>query len=189
MKLQPLSTIDNPPGSVLVWLVILTEIITFSIGFVAIAWLRKTEFDLFQQSQTNLNFNHAVIMTFVLILSGWSVAKAVEYYFQAKLSKYVIYNLIGIALGVIFIALKVNDFAELLVNGHNIEKNTFWNLYWLLSSFHLLHLALGILLLFTVSIKAAKTSIHDSNFTVRGTASFWHMCDIIWIILFPLFYS
>lgn len=189
MKSESLSNIYNPPGGILVWFVIMTEIFTFSIGFIAVAWLRKTETHLFIASQNQLNFNHAILMTILLIISGWAAAKAVESYFQSKHSKYVIYNLVGITLGTVFIILKLNDFAELLETGHNIEKNTFWNLYWLLSSFHLLHLILGILLLLTVSIKTVKNSIHDLNFAIRGTASFWHMCDIIWIILFPLFYS
>ena len=55
--------------------------------------------------------------------------------------------------------------------------------------FHFLHVVLGMLILFVIVIKAQRGAFSDQNYTgVEAGASYWHMVDLVWIILFPLVY-
>jgi nitric oxide reductase NorE protein len=64
----------------------------------------------------------------------------------------------------------------------------FFTFYWMLTAFHLIHVLVGLIILVWtnkgMTQKNSDTVVED----VEGCAAFWHMCDLIWLLLFPVLY-
>jgi nitric oxide reductase NorE protein len=65
-----------------------------------------------------------------------------------------------------------------------MNHNTFFTFYWLHTGFHVIHVlvGLGILVSFKFTLKKLETE------DLEAGAAFWHMCDLIWLLLFPVLY-
>ena len=89
----------------------------------------------------------------------------------------------------IYIGVKIWEYLSLFEQGIDIETNTFFTLYFMITFFHLMHVLLGMVILVFVALKAAKNEYNASNISgFESGASYWHMVDMLWIILFPLIY-
>ncbi len=84
-------------------------------------------------------------------------------------------------LGVVFLGIKWVEYSDKFSNGITPDTNTFFMFYYLTTGFHAMHVVFGIILLFIVGWKNNVENL------VTGTA-FWHMVDLIWVILFPVIY-
>jgi nitric oxide reductase NorE protein len=81
------------------------------------------------------------------------------------------------------------EFAEKFGQGLDLSTNTFYMFYFLLTGFHFLHVIvamvfLGILWVRTWQCHHGAQDLH----ALESGAAFWHMVDLLWIILFPLVY-
>jgi nitric oxide reductase NorE protein len=85
------------------------------------------------------------------------------------------------ALGGLFIAIKLTEYAEEIGRGIGLETSPFFTLYFLLTGFHLLHVGLGIIILAVVCRRAEISGVETG-------AAFWHMVDLVWIVMFPILY-
>ena len=65
----------------------------------------------------------------------------------------------------------------------------FFALYWILTGIHAIHLSIGIVLVSRLCILGAlgRMVLRD-NPEVEVTALYWHLVDVIWIVLYPLIY-
>ena len=67
-------------------------------------------------------------------------------------------------------------------------NNPFYMWYFTLTGVHLLHVILGTALL-TYVWSRARRGRYNTNWAVpESVASFWHLVDLLWIVLFPLLY-
>ena len=104
-------------------------------------------------------------------------------------SKAVTYLALTIAFGLLFMALKAYEYNEKIELGIGFSTNQFWVFYWLLTGFHLIHVMVAIVLLSYMLIKTKSGVYTSTNFEdVESVGVFWHMCDLIWIFLFPILY-
>ncbi len=179
----------EPPGGFLVWLIVVMELLVFIAGFIFVALMRKNNPEMFFKEQAHFNLSTGIGMTLVLLTSGWLVAEAVHAYFQNNKKRATLYQVGSAILGVVFLVIKYFDFQNKSQLGLSLGKNDFWDTYWLLTGFHYAHVCIGVVLLGVVSLKLVKKSpFEDEDFAIRGSAVFWHMCDLAWFFLFPLFY-
>ena len=89
----------------------------------------------------------------------------------------------------LYIGVKIWEYFSLFELDIGIETNTFFTLYFMITFFHLMHVLLGMVILAFVTVKAAKNEYNASNISgFESGASYWHMVDMLWIILFPLIY-
>lgn len=181
--------LDDPPGGVLMWVIITVELFTFGMIFVAIAHLRSTQSALFAQGQSALDTRTALVLTLSLVTSGWLTAEAVHSFRNKSFARARQYYAAAVVMGLIFIALKTKDFLAKFTAGFHLGVNDFWDAYFLSTGFHYVHVLVGIGLLVYIGTRAGKHSFEDDESAVGGTAMFWHMCDIIWFFLFPLFFA
>ena len=80
-----------------------------------------------------------------------------------------------------FLGVKWAEYADKFAAGISTETNSFFMFYYLATGFHAIHVLFGIVVLMIVAWKNSIDNI------ITGTA-FWHMVDLIWVILFPLIY-
>lgn len=173
---------------VLVWIVVIMEMMVFAAGFIGVAILRAKNPAAFDAELIHFELQAGLMMTFTLLTSGWLVAEAVKKYFQNKLFQAQIYHITSVLIGSFFLIYKYLDFKAKAEAGLTLGKNNFWDVYWLLAGFHYSHVLLGVILLAMVSMGIKNRRFEDENFSVRGSATFWHMCDLAWFFLFALYY-
>ncbi len=178
------SSLSNPPGGALIWFVIFMETITFIVGIYFYLSSRQENLSLFVEMQKKLNINFAVMNTLALVTSGYFVAMAVNYLKKTQREKSRQFLLIGIFFGLCFVGIKMYEYSEKISQGYTTSYNTFFTFYWFLTFFHYMHVVVATLILTVLYFKLKKQE-EGEMMALEVGASLWHMCDLIWIILFP----
>ncbi len=180
--------LDDPPGGVLLWIIVTLELVTFSMVFGIVAWLRSTDREGFAALHAALDPRLGLALTVLLFVSGWLVAEAVHAFRASALERARRLLSLGVAVGLGFVALKSWDFGEKARAGHWLGASDLWDAYVLATGFHFAHVLVALVLLSWVALRMGRRPFGDPETAVAGTALFWHMCDLAWIFLFPLFF-
>lgn len=177
-----------PPGGILIWIVIYVELITFGMAIAGLAFYGSQERAKFHADSLLLNRNIAAINTILLLTGGFFAAKAITFFKEQITEKTAQYLLWAIFSGLGFLVLKIVEYSQKIEAGLTMDHSSFFMNYWLLTGFHWLHVLVGVVILYfmrrTVIKKKENASLEDLE---AGTA-FWHMCDLIWLLLFPILY-
>lgn len=185
----PLHQPGQLPGDFAIWVFILAELLVFGIFFLAYAFARANNVDLFNESQITLDRTAGAINTLVLITSSYFVVRAVAAIREGNNALCVRWLNAAIAMGAIFIIVKIFEYHAKFSLGINLSTNTFYMFYLSLTFFHFMHVILGMIILAAVMLKAKQGGYSPQNHTgVETGASYWHMVDLVWVILFPLVY-
>ena len=176
-------------GDLAVWLIILAELLAFGILFLSYAFARTVDVSLFNASQRTLDLKSGAINTALLITGSWCVVRAVQ---AVKRDASVIgVSWLGGALicGIGFSIIKLMEFSAKANAGIDLSTNTFFMFYILLTAFHFFHVLAAMVILTILFFKthAGCYGSHDVHALETG-AAFWHMVDLLWIVLFPLIY-
>jgi len=177
------------PGDLAIWFFIFMELLVFGIFFIVYAVMRIDNIELFNQYQLTLNRELGAANTILLITSSYFVVRAVHAIRDNNVKNCI--NWLGAALlgGTGFLILKSIEYSDKFSEGISLSTNTFYMFYLSLTIFHFLHVILGMLILIAVIIKAKHGAYSaDNHIGVETGASYWHMVDLVWIILFPLVY-
>jgi len=185
-----------PVGDFAVWIIIYIELITFAMLFLGYAFSRRADVELFNQSQLVINQTSGFINTMILITSSFFVAKAVQSVKNMTLENYQESNkkaskwlLFALMCGVAFLFVKISEFSHIFNQGINLSTNKFFMFYLLLTGFHFMHVLLGSVILFNLFQKTRVFGYLPDNIRgIESGASYWHMVDLLWIVLFPLIY-
>lgn len=178
-----------PPGDLVIWIFILAELLVFAAFFSAYAFTRMNNVELFNEFQQNLDRQAALINTFALITSSYFVVRAVSAIRSGNSQHCVRWLLAALVMGVVFLVVKGGEYSHHLGEGINLSTNTFYMFYISLTFFHFMHVIMGMVILAAVAIKAHKGGYSAEEHTgVETGASYWHMVDLLWLILFPLVY-
>ena len=193
MSTQPL-TLDShkpgtPPGDLAIWLFIYAELLAFGVFFLSYAFARAHNVELFNESQQHLNRESGAVNTVVLITSSYFVVRAVAAIREGMSRQCAHWLGAAIALGGVFLVIKLFEFHAKFSAGISLSTNTFYMFYLSLTIFHFMHVILGMVILAAVMLKARRGGYTAEQHTgVETGASYWHMVDLLWIILFPLVY-
>ncbi len=173
--------LDDLPGNPIMWVLIVSELLVFGAFFISFAITRFLEPEMFFQSQGMLDQMTGGINTIVLVTSGYCAALATSAVKVGASQKCRLFLIAAIGLGGVFCVLKLREYGAKADQGIHIETNDFFTLFYLMTGFHFLHVIFGVVLL---GIAAFKPKV-DSVVTV---CAFWHMVDLVWVLLFPLVY-
>ncbi len=177
------------PGDLAMWCFILAELLVFGIFFISYAITRSRHIALFNESQLQLDRTSGFINTLLLVTSSYFVVRAVAA-IQAGVGKNGSrWLLAAMACGAVFVGLKLLEFASKINAGISMSTNTFYMFYLFLAFFHFMHVILGMVILGAVALKAWRGGYTINDYDGAETAAaYWHMVDLVWIILFPLIY-
>ena len=179
----------TPPGDLAIWFFIFAELLAFGVFFGAYAFARAKNVELFNQSQLLLNRESGAINALVLITSSFFVVRAVAAIKQGFTRECANWLAGAIGLGSVFLVIKLFEFHAKFSAGISLSTNTFYMFYLSLTIFHFMHVILGMVILAAVMLKARRGGYSIEHHTgVETGASYWHMVDLVWIILFPLVY-
>jgi len=177
-----------PPGGILMWIVIFLELVTYGMAIVAFVFYGKQEPEVFHQSRLQLDTTFGVLNTIFLLTSGLFMAAAVHEFKENNIRKSSLYFKLAMLGGVLFIVLKSIEYYHKIEAGISLETNMFFAFYWLLTAFHLIHVLMGLVILARTNKGMTKKNSDTAVEDVEACAAFWHMCDLIWLLLFPVLY-
>jgi len=169
------------PGNLMMWILILSELAVFGVAFIGFAVARMLDPGTFDAGQAHLDRLLGGVNTLVLVTSGYIAALGVEAGRKGLKARASRLFMGASAVGCIFLVIKLVEYSATLAEGYTIDTNTFFSLYFMLTGFHFLHVIFGIIILLVVAY-------WNSDENLESGAAFWHMVDLIWVILYPIVY-
>lgn len=173
--------LDNLPGNPMMWILIISELLVFGAFFLSYSVARALDPVAFAHAQDYVDRFVGGLNTLVLITSGYVLALAVRLRARGRISLSRRLTLVAMAVGSAFLVIKIIEYADMFDHGISIETNTFFTLFFLMTGFHFMHVVAGLVVLGLVTWKNSLENMETG-------AAFWHMVDLIWIVMYPLLY-
>lgn len=177
------------PGDLAMWFFILAELSVFAILILVFAVTQALKPQLFSESRLLLNTSTGLAMTLSLLTAGLFAALAQAQVRRSRPRHGAVWLLAALFVASVYVVLKVTGYRHLLASGLGMEHNTFFTLYWILTGFHFLHVLLGMFILGWLAERCRRGLYDASNRSgFESGVLYWHMVDLIWVVLFPLVY-
>jgi len=181
------------------WLFLFTELILFGGMFLVYAVYRFTYPEDFHLAAKELNTIIGAFNTIILLTSSLTMVLSIAAIQRNKKNLSIFFQIITIALALFFMVNKYFEWtakfhhdiypgSESLMN-ESSGQILFYGLYYVMTGLHGLHVIIGIVLI-AVMVRFTQKRIvtHDNYVKLENVGLYWHLVDIIWIFLFPLFY-
>jgi len=181
------------------WLFLFTEMLLFGGLFVVYSVYRYRNAAAFHLAAEELSVFVGTLNTIILLISSATIAMSITAI--QKHNKKLTLILLGITV-LLGIAFLVNKYFEW---GHHISEHIypgsptlalrgqgdvlFYGLYFFMTGLHALHIIIGLVFICIIGRLIIKDKIvHDNFVLLENSGLYWHLVDLIWIFLFPLFY-
>jgi len=178
------------PGEAGVWVFLFGDLLIFAAAFAAFLYERTDDPVLFDRSQQALDQTYGIVNTFVLLASSLLVVVAMRAVRAGRpaLAGRLVLGALGC--GALFVALKGLDYVDRIQSGAAPAANPFDMYYFVMTGMHLFHVVLGLAVLVAVHRLVRRPGIPTTSQAafVEGGACFWHMVDLLWLLIFPLLY-
>lgn len=178
---HPHSLLDELPGDLMIWVLIVSELLVFGAGLLTFLAVRLGDPVGFALAQDQLHRVGAGVNTLVLVTSGWLAARGAAAADTARLTMARAHLAAAAALGVVFLIIKASEFTALAAQGIGTETHPFFTFYFLLTGFHAAHVVAGVVIFGLLIWR-------PTPYATENSAAFWHMVDLVWVILFPVLY-
>lgn len=142
---------------------------------------------LFLRSQATLNQTIGLANTLLLLTSSLAVAWGWHPVRAGKAGAAGLF-LAALVLGVCFVVLKAIEYGQKISAGISLLTNDFYLFYFVFTGIHLMHVLAGVGFLAFMA-QAARSRLASEHPTwIECGALFWHLVDLLWIVIFALFY-
>lgn len=170
---------EEESGNLLLWILVWSELAAFGAltGAFIIAFALNP--DGFIAARQHLQPQIAGLNTLILLASGWQAAVAASRHTDLP-AKRLALILAGL-LGFVFAGVKFYEYSTEIAFAYDPAYGVFFELYFLLTGFHLLHVVFVAILLFVVAV-------FPKNENVTLVTTLWHVIDLVWIVIFPVIY-
>lgn len=177
------------PGEVGIWIFLLGDMTIFGAFFAVFVWEGRRAPELFGRSTLELHQGVGAANTVVLLLSSYLVVVALDAWRQGRVTSCTRALWAASCCGVLFALLKLGEYASGIGAGHVPASNTFFTFYYVLTGIHLLHVVIGMVLLTVWRRRAVRAVVPGSGIGfAESAAAYWHMVDLLWILIFTLVY-
>jgi cytochrome c oxidase subunit 3 len=181
-----------------IWVFLASELLFFGSLLLLYTAYRVANPEAFITAGRETDIWYGTVNTAVLMTSSLTMAVAAQAA-EADMRRLTIWGLgATVALGLTFLVFKGFEYAEdiekNLVPGANFAleepaAQIFFALYWIMTAIHAIHLSIGLGLVGRLAISGALRRVQlRENPQVEVTALYWHLVDVIWIVLYPLIY-
>jgi cytochrome c oxidase subunit 3 len=181
------------------WLFICTEILLFGGLFLLYSMYRYKHPEAFHAASLELNRFDGTLNTAILITSSLTVALAIHFLRQDRRGRAMAFLLLTLLAGAGFLVVKGFEWTEkfrhglfpdapvLLARGKG--QILYFGLYFMMTGLHAVHVLVGVGVLSVMLVLVSRSRITAGRPVLLENAGlYWHLVDIIWIFLFPLFY-
>ena len=190
---------DEDRGRIGMWLFICTEILLFGGLFLLYSVYRYKHSVDFHAASLDLSRLDGTINTIVLITSSLTAALAVHELREGRVARTRLFVYATLLLALTFLVVKGFEWAEKFRHGlypdaaHLLTlpkgQILYFGLYFTMTGLHALHVIVGMSVFGYALRSMAKGRVGPERpILVENATLFWHLVDVIWIFLFPLFY-
>lgn len=174
------------PGDVDMWVMVLGDLFFFGCYFVTYMVFRAMSTEDFTAAQRHLSVGIGVANTVVLLTSSLFAALAVIAVREGALRHARRLLMATGGCGVLFTLIKAYEWHAEISQGHTIQ-NEFFGFYYVLTGVHLVHVALGLLIL-GIAVRELRAPHRRRATIVEQSVLFWHMIDLLWVVIFAVLY-
>lgn len=181
------------------WLFLYTEMLLFGALFVVYSVYRYRNAEAFHLAAEELDVTIGTINTILLLVSSATIAMSITAIQLENRKLALILLTVTVVLGLVFL---VNKYFEW---GHHIHEGIypgsdilrqrgngdvlFYGLYYFMTGVHALHIIIGLSFIGFIYVDIIRKEIkHDDFVLLENGGLYWHLVDLVWIFLFPLFY-
>jgi heme/copper-type cytochrome/quinol oxidase subunit 3 len=178
------SVMDVPTGRLAMWWVLASETVVFG-GLLGSYIMMRLRHDAWADQAANTNTWAGAFNTLVLLTSSLSAVLAHQAAGRAdgaKAARLLRYTILG---GGLFLVVKAFEWTHEITEGFTITSSLFWSFYYTAAGLHAAHVVAGMVIMFIVSLTAAR---NEELHRVENVGIYWHFVDVVWIFLFPLLY-
>lgn len=190
---------DDVASRMGMWLFLFTELLLFGGMFILYSVYRFTHPNEFHLAAKELNTVIGTFNTAILLTSSLTMALSIAAIQRKQKTLSIIFQLLTIVLALGFMVNKYFEWGAKFHHGIYPGSDTllskssgeilFFGLYYVMTGLHGLHVVIGVVIIAFMTRFTMKDIItHDSYVKLESAGLYWHLVDIIWIFLFPLFY-
>lgn len=176
-------------GGTAVWVFMSVEVLTFGLFMLGHAWGWRSEPQLFAESQALLHVDSGLRGTVILLVGSWLAYQGVLANAQDRPATSAAWLASASVAGLAFTVNKVAEYLSPELAQVSLSTNGFWFSYLFLTGLHLLHVIGGVGFLGWLALRV-RAGGHGSAdpLTVEAGAAYWHLVDVVWVLLFPVLY-
>jgi cytochrome c oxidase subunit III len=181
------------------WLFLFTEVLLFGGLFIVYAVYRFGHHAEFHTGSSHLSIFTGALNTVILLTSSLTVALSITALQKRKVKLSMGLVMLTVLFALVFLVNKFFEWKLKYEHGFfpgmenfmrfSTGEKQFFNLYFFMTGLHGIHVIVGIILLTIIALKIRSGKINpDRHVYLENSGLYWHIVDIIWIFLFPLFY-
>lgn len=178
------------PGEPGLWVFLFGDMVIFGIFFVTFLVERAKEPEIFQSSRDGLDLTIGLTNTMILLTSSLFVVIGLESVRRVQFPVATKMFAAAMGCGVLFAILKAVEYTHMVTAGEGPGDNAYYMWFFILTGTHLFHVLIGLVVLFVLLKKTRnRAQAAGSNRAIyEGGACYWHLVDLLWMVLFPLVY-
>ncbi|MEE8348163.1 MAG: cytochrome c oxidase subunit 3 [Acidobacteriota bacterium] len=174
----------------MMWIFIITDGLLFG-GFLAAYGFGRLSVTAWPDQSEVFHIGYITAMTFILISSSVTMARAVEVSQQKDKGKVLFFLLLTIFGGLIFLGMQVYEWSSIIHEGARLNFNPwgvaqFSSYFFIITGFHGTHVLTGVIILVITAIRFKMGKSSEEG--VELTGLYWHFVDLVWVFVFTLFY-
>lgn len=191
---------DAEASKIGMWLFIFTELLLFGGLFIIYSVYRFLNPEAFHMAAEELNTTIGAINTIILLISSMTIAMSTTTLQLKKKGATLGLLAITCIIGVVFLINKYFEWgvkfdhgiwpgSDHLINDFSQGEILFFGLYYVMTGLHALHIIIGLIIIVVAFFRVKNDTVHENRAALLENAGlYWHLVDLIWIFLFPLFY-
>lgn len=176
-----------PPGDAGLWTFLAADIFMFGLFFLIFVWERAKAVTAFDEARRLLDPTVGMVNTLFLLTASWfmvGAAHAVRRRRRRAARRHVV---LAFFAGAGFGALKLSEYVGKIGAGVTMLTNDFFTYYFVFTGVHFLHFVGGMIMLAVLFLRLGSAREGEVIWT-ESIASYWHMVDLLWLMLFPMLY-
>jgi len=171
----------------IVWLS--SELMFFAGLFAMYFSIRAAAPELWEHATPHLEVPYALVFTVVLVASSVTCQLGVFAAERGDVFALRRWFSITFVMGLIFVLGQVNEYRNLVSEGHTIASDGYWTMFFLTTGFHGLHVTGGLVAFIIFLIRSTMGRFSPAQATASIVVSYyWHFVDVVWIALFAMIY-
>ncbi len=181
------------------WVFLFTEMLLFGALFIVYSVYRLRNAAAFHLAAQDMSVLIGTVNTIILLISSATIAMSITAIRKNDRKLALILTGITVVLGLMFLVNKYFEWGEHIRQGIYPGSATlalrgqgdvlFFGLYFFMTGLHALHIIIGVTIIIVTMVFISRGRIHSERYSVLENGGlYWHLVDMIWIFLFPLFY-
>lgn len=186
---SPRSDERRIPGEEGIWVLVLGDMVVFALFFASFMYSRRQNPHAFAIDHVGLLTSLGTVNTVLLLTSSLSVALGVARVLAGAHVGSARYFVGALCCGGGFVVVKAIEWTRLFSEGRRAGAGEYFSYYFVFTGIHLAHVLIGLVVLARVVVVTSKPTLGPSQRRFCETAGvYWHLVDLLWVVLFALFY-